>query len=343
VAECPSTGQTVQCPNNTCPGLVSSYNTTNTIHRLGGICEPTDAGIKEKFWQDTDLNQKRASVHGWEVAVIALIIGACVGLLYMVAFIVIPKIMTYLAFILSAIVLLTAGILLIVQPVKLLAFQGNTLNIILGIIFIILAILLALLLWIQDREIELASIFLVHSNTFLKDKYVLFAYIPLFMLFSFGLFVLCVWQYIAFGSVRDPNWTASQVYKQISQNTFLQVLNFIEFVWGIQFIRDSFNYIISGNAVEWYFNYNNNQPTSCGRPFTRLLCKNWGSVAAGAFLNAFFNIFGIIIDFFRVSLYSYSATPRVVADEPANAAKMSAVVAPVFSTWPEPTPTPTFI
>ena len=39
----------MQCPNNTCPGLVSSYNTTNTIHRLGGICEPTDAGIKEKF------------------------------------------------------------------------------------------------------------------------------------------------------------------------------------------------------------------------------------------------------------------------------------------------------
>ena len=169
----------------------------------------------------------------------------------------------------------------------------------------------------------------------------LFAFIPLFMLFSFGLFVLCVWQYIAFGSKGDPTWTSTNVYKEIDQHTFLQVLNFIEFVWGIQFIRDSFNFIISGNAVEWYFNYNNNQPTSCGRPFNRLLCKNWGSVAGGSFVNAFFNLFGIIIDFFRVRLPLSSATPKAPADGPTDAAKTPAAVAPVSSTWPEPTPTPT--
>lgn len=87
----------------------------------------------------------------------------------------------------------------------------------------------------------MASIFLTHSNNFLKDKPILFAYIPLFILFSFGLFVLCVWQFIAFGSIGDPTWQSSQVYKKIAQNYFLQVLNFIEFVWGIQFVRDSCN------------------------------------------------------------------------------------------------------
>ncbi len=66
-------------------------------------------------------------------------------------------------------------------------------------------------------------------------------------------------------------------------------------------ITNAVNYIISGNTVEWYFNYNSNRGTQCGRPFKRLFTKNFGSVAGGSFLNAFFNIFGIVFDIFRVS------------------------------------------
>lgn len=121
--------------------------------------------------------------------------------------------MNYLAFILSAIALLTAGILLIVQPVKLLAFAGNGWNIAIGIVLIIFAICMVIFLFCLGREIELASIFLTYSNIFLKDKFILFAYVPLFMLFSFGLFVLCAWQYIAFGSMSTPSWTSGKLYK----------------------------------------------------------------------------------------------------------------------------------
>lgn len=137
---------------------------------------------------------------------IALGIGACVGLLYMVLFIIIPKTMVYMAFVFAGLVLLTAGILMLVQPVKLLALSNSTWNIIIAIILIVLAILVVMFLFCQDRELELASIFLTHSNTFLKEKFVLFAYIPLFMLFSFGLFVLCVWQFVSFGSIGQPTW-----------------------------------------------------------------------------------------------------------------------------------------
>ena len=173
------------------------------------------------------------------MALIALGISACIGLLYMVIFIIIPKVMTYAAFVLAAIVLLVAGILLIVQPLKLLAFQGNSSNIIIGIILILVAIFLVVLLFCQQEEIELASIFLTYANMFLKENAFLFGYIPLFMVMSFGLFVLCAWQFIAFGSKNEPSWSSDRVFMQIDQNEFLQVLNGIEFVWGIQFIRDT--------------------------------------------------------------------------------------------------------
>lgn len=70
------------------------------------------------------------------------------------------------------------------------------------------------------------------------------------------------------------------------------------------------NYIISGHAVEWYFNSNVGTPTSCGKPFIRLLCKNFGSVVAGSFMNAFFNIFTLIFDLFRVSSCPMQCDPK---------------------------------
>lgn len=57
---------------------------------------------------------------------------------------------------------------------------------------------------------------------------------------------------------------------------------------------------MSGNAVEWYFNYRTSTGSKCCRPFTRLLCRNWGSVGGGSFINAFLNIFDIFFDLFRV-------------------------------------------
>jgi len=83
----------------------------------------------------------------WEVTLIALLISFCVGLVYMIVFIFIPKPMTYAAFILSAAVLLTAGILLLVQPIKLLAFNNNSWNIVIGIVLILIAIALVIFLF----------------------------------------------------------------------------------------------------------------------------------------------------------------------------------------------------
>lgn len=76
-----------------------------------------------------------------------------VGLLYLVLFILLPKIMSYLVFILCALTLLAAAIILLVQPIKLMAFENNTWNIIFGIILIILAIFIFAYIFCQSQEL----------------------------------------------------------------------------------------------------------------------------------------------------------------------------------------------
>lgn len=93
------------------------------------------------------------------------------------------------------------------------------------------------------------------------------------------------------------------------------------------------NYVVSGNAVEWYFrNQDNNYKSHCCNSFTRLLCKNWGSVAGGSFLNAFFIIFDSISDLFRVFILSFSVTQEVHVETAPISIKI-VVVAITFSNW----------
>jgi hypothetical protein len=240
VSACPKSGQQIRCSaSDSCAGVTSLYDTAEIVHRLGGYCAPVDPTLNAAFWSNPTFTAKMSGMHAYEIMLIGLAIGACVGLIYMIVFVLLPKITTYLAFVFCSLTLLAAGIVVIVQPIKLLAFSGNVWNIIIGIGLILLAICFMAFVFCQGREIELASIFLTYGNVFLKENFVLFAYILLFILFSFGLVVLCVWQFISFGSVNQPTWQAADLYKTIQQNYVLQVLNFIEFVWGLQFIRDS--------------------------------------------------------------------------------------------------------
>lgn len=56
------------------------------------------------------------------------------------------------------------------------------------------------------------------------------------------------------------------------------------------------NFCVSGNATDWYWFRPAN--TSCYAPYQRLVCRHWGSVAGGSFLNAFFTIPTLIMELF---------------------------------------------
>jgi hypothetical protein len=219
--------------------VVSTYATREVINTLGGFCEPTDSAANEKFWGNHILAEKMSLLGGYDSILIALVIGVCVGLIYLIAVVLLPRMMTYFAFILAFASLLTAAIILMVQPIKLLTESGNTWNIILGIFFIAIAVCLLIFFFCYQQEIELGSIFMYYANVFLKENIIIFAYVPLFILLSFGLVVLCVWQYIAFGSYDAPHLNKGDLYLSSGQNMFLQLLNAIEFIWGLQFLRDA--------------------------------------------------------------------------------------------------------
>lgn len=66
-----------------------------------------------------------------------------------------------------------------------------------------------------------------YSNRFLKETPQMLAYIALFLVLSAGLVTLCIWQYIAFGTINPPYLNKGDLYFTSGQNIFLQILNLI--------------------------------------------------------------------------------------------------------------------
>ncbi len=62
----------------------------------------------------------------------------------------------------------------------------------------------------------------------------------------------------------------------------------MEFIWGVQFLRDSYYFCVGGNAVDYY--WREEDKLGVLHPYRRLLCNHWGSVVGGSFLNAFFEL-----------------------------------------------------
>ena len=72
-----------------------------------------------------------------------------------------------------------------------------------------------------------------------------FAYIPLFLILTAGLVALFIWQYIAFGTYSDPHLNnKTDLYFSSSMSIPLQILNVIEFIWGLQFLRDACKHLL---------------------------------------------------------------------------------------------------
>lgn len=77
-----------------------------------------------------------------------------------------------------------------------------------------------------------------------------FLYIPIFILLTIGLIVLCLFQYLVYSSSSDPKPQDDDIYLHIWANPVLTILNIIEFIWGMQFLKDSCNYLfISVNFI----------------------------------------------------------------------------------------------
>ena len=144
--------------------------------------------------------------------------------------------------------------------------------------------------WANERKFQ--GILLDYGKKFLTERPLTFFYIPVFILLAIGLVALIVWQHSCFASVFHSN----NNFFDFNNTGFWEILNILELIWGLSFLRDAFNFCVSGNSTDWYWNRPNK--TSCYAPYQRLLCKHWGSVVGGSFLNAFLTVPRLIVELF---------------------------------------------
>lgn len=68
VSACPKIGQQIKCnPGTNCAGIVSTYDTSETIHNLGGYCVPTDQSLLNSFWSNEAIKSKVNNVYYFNI------------------------------------------------------------------------------------------------------------------------------------------------------------------------------------------------------------------------------------------------------------------------------------
>jgi len=93
--------------------------------------------------------------------------------------------------------------------------------------------------FVYSNQLRLQGIFLDYSRRFLHEVSSTLFYIPIFIIFKIGLFALFIFQHCAFSSSHHSN----NNFFDFSNPGFLGVLNILELIWGLRFLRDACNYV----------------------------------------------------------------------------------------------------
>jgi hypothetical protein len=86
---------------------------------------------------------------------------------------------------------------------------------------------------------------------------------------------------------------------------FIKILWVIQLLWGLSFIKESFNFIVSSYSVLWYNSHFHKKMHAGDQikkilfPYKLYFTKHIGSVIACSFMSAFFNVFDTIFDLVR--------------------------------------------
>ena len=177
--------------------------------------------------------------HEWRNALgWSALIAVGVGLLWMALTHLAPRMAPMIAIIGAVLFLITIGVLLLVQENGYFLFLfrfwrwGHWLKIVTAIFCFLLAIILIVMIVMYSNEIKFQGLMLDYARRFLNQNPSIFAYIPLYMILTLGLVALILWQQACF--------TSHFGYKENPMFTGLWgFLNVLEFMWGLQFLRDS--------------------------------------------------------------------------------------------------------
>lgn len=144
-----------------------------------------------------------------------------------------PRYMPLISFVVGVLLLLFFAIF---------SFATTTVSAILGtwtiyfaILLIILALILVVMLCLYSNEIKFQGYMLEYAVKFLNQNPHSFVYIPVFILFHIGLVALILWQHSCFSSY----YMGSGNFWKFTSSGIFDILNILEYIWGLQFLRDS--------------------------------------------------------------------------------------------------------
>ena len=103
-----------------------------------------------------------------------------------------------------------------------------------GVAVLAIVVLVCYLL-LYGNELRFQGLMLKLGTSFLAEKWTVFLFIPLFLLFSAGLVALIFFQQVAF-SLR---WSRNNNLFDLSNPGVFGILNIIELLWGVRFLKDA--------------------------------------------------------------------------------------------------------
>ena len=145
----------------------------------------------------------------------------------------------------------------------------------------LLAVAVLVMTFIYRRHLKLCGVLIKYATRFLADSFCVYFYLPLFLLATLVLLLLFLWQYVAFSTANPPYRVADDIYWRASGNTFLQVLNVLELIWGLQFLRDSCNRLLT-KSISSYRETQSNGTSHIARLTVRLHSSGCLNVTSAA-------------------------------------------------------------
>ena len=139
----------------------------------------------------------------YDIVRITLLLALALGIIWMVLVQLLPRVMAGVAIGLASLILLIAGVLLLADNSA--GWENNgAWRIIIAVFCIFFAIFFFVMLCIYKRRIKIAGVLLRYAAKFLAERAINFVYIPIFIALTIGLIVLCIFQYLAYSSNREP-------------------------------------------------------------------------------------------------------------------------------------------
>ncbi len=189
-------------PNSKVPAcdINNIYTSQVDFTRLGGFCAPVDEASRERLMKTANLEQKWNFLNIYDCIRISLLISLGLGLVWMLLVQCIPRAMSTIVTALAIVSLAFLGIIFLSGKVTRVNSWVTTL---IGLGLLGVGVMFACFLCFYRLRNKLISIFLDWATYLLKDQCMTFFYIFIFMGFTAGLIVLCMFQHLAYLSHSD--------------------------------------------------------------------------------------------------------------------------------------------